>query len=59
VIDASKLKVGDVVFNGTVMKGVISFGAFDYLEIHWSHVLAPDTLSKRSPLWMLLNVEKK
>ncbi len=50
----SKLKVGDIVFNGTLMRGVVGNVSEKYITIYWNSTRYEDVLSMRSPIWVIL-----
>lgn len=60
-VDASKLKIGDVLHNDSALlegkiEAVSPRGA--YVEIKWTTAKRRDILSRTSPLWHLLKVER-
>lgn len=57
MIDPNTLKVGDWVAVGWVAHGEIIEIA-PAVRIRWAHVEQLDTLSKNSPLWIFLQLER-
>ncbi len=53
-MNTSKLKIGDWITNGTLMKGVVEKVTDNYVSIRWTSTEREDILSKKSPLWVVL-----
>lgn len=51
---ARSLKVGDVVYNGSLLKGAVYTASKDFVVIVWQHTDQHDVLSRSSQMWLFL-----